>query len=283
MTLDIGRQTLDSLTAGDIAGTEFRRRAGRIGERNKLHSQIREQTLKGLRFLRVQVPFGLSFEHSQNINPMLRSFQVDAGFSGNRMRHHSKIRSGVRSQRHDQAEKARRIIQGISGSRPGFTLARRRLGLLRFRLQCIRGLTISWRRRLLGWRFRRLRRLGNLRCRSSDRKVVARRVDASPRRWLRYGQPSAGNADVLVRIFRRKKCAPPDRGLATAHRGEPWLTVSAQLNSRLRRQMLRRSLNISRKTKACRKGRAFPQCAAAKPRVCSCSNADANVRCRQKR
>ena len=130
LTLDIGRETWDLLSAGDISGTEFRWRAGRIGERNKLHSQIREQTLKGLRFLRVQVPFGLSFEHSQDVNPMLRSFQIDAGFSGDRMRHHSKIRRGVRSQRHNQAEEARRIIQGISGSRPGFTLARRRLGLL---------------------------------------------------------------------------------------------------------------------------------------------------------
>src|SRR6266705_3135059 len=92
------------LSAGDIAGTEFRRRsAGRMGKRNKLHSQIREQTLKSLRFLRVQVPFGLSFEHSKDVNPMLRSFQIDAGFSANRMRHHSKIRGGVRSQRHDQA------------------------------------------------------------------------------------------------------------------------------------------------------------------------------------
>src|SRR5216683_6031093 len=79
-----------SLPTGDIAGAEFRRRRrGRIGKRDILHTQIGEQTLKHLRFLRIEIAASLGFQHSQDIDPVFGGFQIDASFLRKRMRHNS--------------------------------------------------------------------------------------------------------------------------------------------------------------------------------------------------
>src|SRR5216684_3724727 len=90
------RRPNSSLPASDVTRTEFRGwRCGRAGKRHVLHSQIRQERLDHFRLLRTEIAVRLLFQHSEDVDPVLRSFEIDAGFAGDRMRHHPQTRGRV--------------------------------------------------------------------------------------------------------------------------------------------------------------------------------------------
>lgn len=79
-----------SLAASDVAGAELSGRGrGRTRKGHVLHAQVREQSLEHLHFLRLEIALSLGVQHSQNIDPVFRSFQVNPGLARNGMRHHA--------------------------------------------------------------------------------------------------------------------------------------------------------------------------------------------------
>ena len=70
------------LSAGDVTGAELSGSGrGRTRKRHVLHAQVREQALEHLHFLWIEIAVSFGFQHSQDIDPVLRSFQVNTRFA----------------------------------------------------------------------------------------------------------------------------------------------------------------------------------------------------------